>query len=149
MDLIAAAQGSVEVPAQGRLQLELRKDERPELGVLGRTEMAAIVSVDASESKITDDDLMLIAALKNLQDLDLTNTSVTNAGLEHLSRVHSLEKLWLDGTKVTDDGLALIKKLPNLKKVSFAHTPVTDSGVLSLKEESKTCQFVLSDGKNA
>jgi len=149
-DWVADAQGAVEVPAKGRIQLEIEKESRVDLGSLGRTEMAAIASVDASDSKVSDDDLALIAALKNLQELDLTNTGVTDAGLQHLTRMRSLEKLWLDGTKVTDQGLNALKQLPNLIKVSFTSTEVSDSSIISLKEETQgKCQFVLSSGQNA
>jgi hypothetical protein len=149
-DWIADAQGSVEVSVKGRLQLEIFKEKHVDLGCLGRPEMSAIVSVDASDSQTNDQDLALIAALKDLQELDLTNTAVTDAGLQHLTRISSLQKLWLDGTKVTDKGLDSLKQLPNLIKVSFTSTEVSDSSIISLKEQTQgNCQFVLSSGNNA
>lgn len=146
---LADAKGVVETPSSGRLQLELPKDETVELGALGQPEMSAIVSIDASDSKISDDQLALVAALKNLQELDLSNTSVSNAGMQHLTRLKNLEKIWLDGTAVTDEGLSVLAQLPRLKKVSCANTSINDSAVISLKDQAKDCQFVLSSGQNA
>jgi hypothetical protein len=148
-DSVGEARGVVGISAELSVQLELRKEASVYLGSLGQPEMSAIVSLDASDSKITDDDLMWVAALSELRDLDLTNTAITDLGLSHLGRLKSLEKLWLDGTKVSDAGLSALKELANLKKVSVASTEIADSSVISLRDHAKDCQFVLSNGKNA
>lgn len=148
-EFLADAHGVVEAPASGRLQLELLKDRSVELGSLGQPEMSAIVSVDASDSKLSDEQLALIGALKDLRELDLSNTAVTNTGLQQLTRLKNLEKIWLDGTAVTDEGLSVLTQLPRLKKVSCANTTINDSAVISLKDQAKDCQFVLSSGQNA
>jgi hypothetical protein len=147
-DVVAEAKGVVEIRRPGRLQLELRKEGSLDLGVLGRPEMTEISSVDASGSQITDEDVVFIASLKNLQELDLSNTQVTNASLKHVARLKSLEKLWLDETKVTADGLAVLKEMPNLTKVSLAGTEVSDSSIINLKEGSD-CEFVFTSKADA
>jgi hypothetical protein len=148
-DSVGEAQGLVTVPARSRLQLELRKDKHVSLGALGNPELGLVVSLDASESKIIDEDLIWVGALGSLEELDLTGTQITDAALSHLSRLTGLEKLWLDGTKVTDQGVSTLANLQSLKKVSFTNTGVSDSKIITLKQQSKDCQFVLSNGKNA
>ncbi|HEY9775416.1 MAG TPA: hypothetical protein V6C81_16740 [Planktothrix sp.] len=142
-DHLAEAKGRVELPAKGRIQLEVRKDSAVDLGVLGRPEMIEIVSVDASDSQVTDDDVNFIASLKHLKELDLSNTQVTNAALKHIGRLRELERLWLDGTKVTAEGLSELKNLSQLQKVSLADTAISDDNVISLKEATQ-CQFVFT-----
>jgi len=149
---VADARGTVEVPAEGRLQLELLKDVKVDLGALGRSEMSAIASIDASDSLTDDDAVACIAALIDLQELDLSNSKVTSGCITHLTRLKNLEKLWLDGTALSDANvlaIAALSELPKLKKVSFENTCISDSSVISLKDTAKNCQFVLSNGKNA
>ena len=149
---VADARGTVDVPAAGRLQLELLKDSKVDLGALGRSEMSAIASIDASDSPTDDDAVACIAALKDLQELDLSNTKVTVGCITHLVRLKNLEKLWLDGTELSDANtlaIAALSELPKLKKVSFENTSLSDSSVITLKDAAKNCQFVLSNGKNA
>ncbi len=149
---VADARGTVEVPAEGRLQLELLKDIKVDLGALGRSEMSAIASIDASDSLTDDEAVACIAALKDLQELDLSNSKVTSGCITHLTRLKNLEKLWLDGTALSDANvlaIAALSELPKLKKVSFENTSISDSSVISLKDTAKNCQFVLSNGQNA
>jgi hypothetical protein len=148
-DLVGDACGVVGVPANCRVQLELRKDRPVSLGSLGQPEMSSIVSIDASGSKIHDDDLMWVAALTELRELDLSHTEISDGALQHISRVQNLEKLWLDHTNVTDEALVSLKSLPHLRKVSFTETKVSDAQIISLKDQAKDCIFVLSNGKNA
>jgi hypothetical protein len=140
---VAEARGLVEAPHSGRLQLELKKDTKLELGVLGRPEMTQIVALDASGSLVGDEEVVLITALKELEELDLSQTAVTDASMKQISRLKKLQKLWLDGTKVTADGLAQLKALPHLSKVSLSQTEISDSNIISLKEGSH-CEFVLN-----
>lgn len=144
----APARGGVEVPAGARVQLELPGGT--DLGCLARPEMSAIVSIDASNSKLNDDDLYCISALHNLQELDLSNTKVTDYGVKALAGMVSLQKIWLDGTKVTAESVETLKSLPALRKVSLAETSVDDSQVISLKEERQgQCEVVLRGGNPA
>ena len=69
-----------------------------------------VTDVDLSSTKVTDDELVHLKGLTNLQYLNLTGTKVTDAGLEHLKGLTSLKRLDLDGTKVTTKGVNKLQK---------------------------------------
>jgi hypothetical protein len=54
---------------------------------------------------VTDAGLKELAALKQLQWLELSWTQVTDAGLKVLAGLTQLKRLYLSGTQVTDAGL--------------------------------------------
>jgi hypothetical protein len=57
-----------------------------------------------------------LAALKQLQTLDLSRTGVTDRGLKGLAGLRQLRMLRLRDTKVTNGGVAdLQQALPNLR----------------------------------
>ena len=65
--------------------------------------------------KLTDDGLVHLKALPNLQSLDLMEMQITDAGLVHLKELTNLQSLDLTGCeKITDSGVAELQKaLPN------------------------------------
>ena len=65
---------------------------------------------------ISDEGLVQIAGLVELQKLYLGHTKITDAGLEHLARLTNLRSLDVRHTAVTNSGLALVDQaLPNVK----------------------------------
>jgi hypothetical protein len=62
-------------------------------------------------TRVTDDGLKELAALKGLQLLWLGATHVSDAGLKELAGLDDLETLSLGYTKVTDAGLEDLAKL--------------------------------------
>lgn len=64
-----------------------------------------VVGVDLSRSAVTDADLVLLAALPDLEVLDLRLTSVGDAGVAHLRGAKVLRFLNLFRTRLTDPGL--------------------------------------------
>ncbi len=74
-------------------------------------------SLSIAGSQITDDGLVHLKNLKQLEYLDLKkNTRLTDAGLTHLEELKSLKQLILIGTQVTPAGVQkLQQKLPNTK----------------------------------
>ena len=68
-------------------------------------------------SQITDDGLVHLRNLKQLETLDLKkNKRLTDAGLVHLEGLKNLDQLILIGTQVTPAGVKkLQQKLPNTK----------------------------------
>ncbi len=78
---------------------------------------------------ITDDGLVTIGELANLEHLDLSGTKVTNQGLSHLHTLKHLKELTLEHTKVTEAGLANLAPLESLEDLRlYLGTPVTDVG---------------------
>ena len=80
------------------------------LGKLLRDDsLVRVTYVDLYGQSITDDVLVHLQGLSQLQRLCLGDTKVTDAGLVHLQGLSQLQGLWLYNTKVTDQG---VKKTP-------------------------------------
>ncbi len=92
-----------------------------------------VVCVGLRDTKVTDDDLKVLAKLPQLENLDLTNTRVTGAGLEHIKDLKNLRVLALWKTQVDDAGLAHIKGLTKMWMLTLDDTRVTDAGLVHLK----------------
>src|SRR5206468_7955899 len=89
---------------------------------------APVVSINLAETKVTDEDLLFLAALPDLQALYLMETQITNAGLAHLKDLSNLRTLNLGLTRVSGPGLKHLKGLIQLRTLWLADTDVTDAG---------------------
>ena len=73
------------------------------------------------ETQITDAGLKHLAALKNLQNLDLNGTQVTDAGLKELAGCKNLHSLDLRETQATEEGVAELRRV--LPQVEIKYRP--------------------------
>jgi hypothetical protein len=89
--------------------------------------------VDLHKSQVTDEDLALLAAMPDLQELDLRLTNVTDAGVKHLHDLRKLRFLNLFRTQMTDAGLASLQPLGELETLLIGGTKVTDAGLVALQ----------------
>ncbi len=64
-----------------------------------------------------------------LVDLDLRGARVTEADLVHLAALPALESVSLYGTAITDSGLVHLYPLPHLRSIDLRGTAVTAAGV--------------------
>ena len=81
---------------------------------------------------LTDEDLVHVAALKNVTWLNLKHTKVTSAGLVHLRELVRLRSLHLEETAVSDEGMEHIASLPKLEYLNLYGTQVTDKSLQTL-----------------
>lgn len=120
-------------------------------GFVQRDDSQGVIGLDLSNSWVTDTDLESLAAIENLQVIQLGNTSVSDVGLEFLAplkqvkvldlryadaigdvgisyvkRWQHLEELDLRGTKVTSSVFEHIAKISSLKRLDVSHTRVSD-----------------------
>lgn len=65
-------------------------------------DIPSLVDLNIAKLNLKDDDLKSIAALKNLQRLQLENNPITDAGLAHVAGLVNLEYLNLYNTQVSD-----------------------------------------------
>jgi DNA-binding response OmpR family regulator len=94
--------------------------------------------LDLFRMDVTDKDLgHLTSGLDNLRFLSLADTNVTNEGLVHLKDLKELQELHLDATQVNDDGLPLLTGLENLEVLDLKETQVTDAGLAQLQPLKK------------
>jgi hypothetical protein len=93
-------------------------------GKLTAEEAAALTEVDLRGTKITDDDLALLASLPSLQTLCLQHTSVTDAGLAYVGGLSHLTTLDLRETQITGAGVRQLSAL-GLTALHLTDTKVT------------------------
>jgi hypothetical protein len=91
-----------------------------------------VVEVHCDKTKITDDDLRLLARLPKLRVLALNQTGISDEGLTHVSQLMTLTYLGLNGTKITDAGLQCVAKLPALTDLLLEGTAIGDEGMTHL-----------------
>jgi mono/diheme cytochrome c family protein len=81
-----------------------------------------IAWLNCAGSAVTDDDLAVVARMKNLTRLHLERTAITDAGLAKLKDLDQLEYLNLYGTAITDVGLDALTGMKNLKNLYLWQT---------------------------
>lgn len=98
------------------------------LPIEGDKGLQVISSVD-SEMAMQDDDLSALDPLADyIVSLDLTNSKVTDEGLGQLLQMKNLEKLNLEGTKdVTSAGIAKLKPLVKLSYLNLVRVKMDDT----------------------
>ena len=97
-------------------------------------QMSQLERLDLAITSVNDDGLVYLKDLSQLKALDLRRTGVTDAGLEHLGALRNLEELYLSGTEVTDTGLGQLRSLTRLQQLELGDTAVTPEGIGRLKQ---------------
>ena len=87
--------------------------------------------------KITDAGLAPVAALTQLQTLNLWGDGVSDAGLVYLPKLTQLRRVNLPYARVTDAGLVNLEGLSQLEVLDLSDTNITDAGLVHLKGLTK------------
>lgn len=93
-----------------------------------------IQTLSLRNTNITDDMLMYVSKLPNLEELDLYGTEVTDDGLQHLTELKHLQVLSLKGVNITDEGLKSVKNMSSLRELNITGVGITDSGIEYLRD---------------
>lgn len=141
-ETLCPAKGVIDLPKGKKLQLELAKDIRVDLAVLAAFPAGIIHSIDASECKLTDDDVSKLTGLSGLRELDLTGTPITSGSVSKLRALGRLERLWLDRTLINDDCVPALASLNKLKKLSLVDTKLNDLSLETLRKDLGDCEIV-------
>ena len=105
------------------------------------------VSVQLGDSQITDDGLVHLKDIPNLDWLNLYNTQITDDGLAHLKRLTKLRGLFLNDTNISDAGLIHLENLRSLRSLSLEDTKVTFEGVKKLQKALRDCDISYNTGR--
>jgi Leucine Rich Repeat (LRR) protein len=92
----------------------------------------AVVEVDLSGTKTTDDDLACLKPLAHLRLLNCSKTPVRGPGLDQLAGLGELQTLFLVGSELDDAGLAHLKGLTSLRTLHLGRTRITNAGLPAL-----------------
>jgi len=91
--------------------------------------------LNANCTVLTDTGLQALAALTNLESLDLNSMPrITDEGLKSLRGLRNLQHLSLNYTSITDAGMRELRELKKLRSLSLAGTKVTEEGLKDLAD---------------
>jgi hypothetical protein len=110
----------------------------------GLKELAALKQLqvlDLAYPPLTGAGLKELAPFTQLQTLNLSATEVSDAGLKELAALQQLQSLDLSQTKVTDAGLKELAALKQLQSLDLAFTAVTDAGAAQLRKALPRCRI--------
>jgi Leucine-rich repeat (LRR) protein len=92
-----------------------------------------IVALNLHSSWINDSDLLEIARLPQLADLDLSETRITDIGFQQLKDLKNVSSLNLYYAEQIGDGtLAAVREWKQLRRLNLRGTKVTDAGLVHL-----------------
>jgi hypothetical protein len=93
-----------------------------------------LVILKLTNLAIDDNDLKIVADLKNIKKLNLENSLITDDGMAYIKQLSQLEQLNLYGTNISDEGLIQLTSLKNLSQIYLWKTKVTKGGIEQFKK---------------
>jgi len=109
--------------------------------------------LDLSHTRITDEGLLYLKPLKQIQDLNLFYAeNITDQGIAAIKEWKQLKRLNLRGTRIFDGTLAILSGLPQLESLDIAYSQFTDNGLDALVPLTRLKELSLGRsklGKNA
>lgn len=91
-------------------------------------------------SRITDSGLAQLKGLARLTSVGLAWTDIGDRGIEHLSEIGSLKSLDLNLTKITDASLGHLLKLRQLSTLFIVDTAVSGPAVQAFERKRPDCR---------
>lgn len=106
-----------------------------------------LVVLKLTNLPINDNDIKIVADLKNIKKLNVENTLITDNGMEYIKQLSQLEQLNLYGTNVSDEGLLELASLKNLSVLYLWKTKVTLNGINQFKKINPKVVIEIGDFK--
>lgn len=108
---------------------------------------AQLVTLKLTNLPINDNDIKIVADLKNIKKLNLENTLITDNGMDYIKQLSQLELLNLYGTNISDEGLMELASLKNLSVLYLWKTKVTLKGIEQFKKLNTKVTIEIGDFK--
>ena len=106
-----------------------------------------LVNLKLTNLPINDNDLKIVADLKNIKKLNLENSLITDDGMAYINQLSQLEQLNLYGTNISDEGLMELASLKNLSVLYLWKTKVTKGGIEQFKKTHPKVTIEIGDFK--
>jgi hypothetical protein len=106
-----------------------------------------LVVLKLTNLPINDNDLKIVADLKNIKKLNVENTLITDDGMAYLKQLPQLEQLNLYGTNISDEGIIQLTDLKNLSVLYLWKTKVTLRGIEAFKKINSRVKIEIGDFK--
>jgi hypothetical protein len=96
----------------------------------------AMAQLDLSQTRVSDDGLIILSKLPRLHTLFL-GPQTSDSGLRYVAAAHTIQRLDLTGTRITDAGVHLLSPLVNLEELALSQTEVHDTAIEALRPLKK------------
>ena len=106
-----------------------------------------LVVLKLTNLPINDNDLKIVADLKNIKKLNVENTLITDRGMSYIKLLSQLEQLNLYGTNISDEGIIQLASLKNLSVLYLWKTKVTLNGIEQFKKINPRVTIEIGDFK--
>lgn len=106
-----------------------------------------IVVLKLTNLPINDNDIKIVADLKNIKKLNVENTLITDDGMHYVKQLSQLEQLNLYGTNISDEGIIQLASLKNLSVLYLWKTKVTLNGIEQFKKINPKVTIEIGDFK--
>jgi hypothetical protein len=101
---------------------------------------ARAIDLNGSQA-VTDDGILRLRSLTQLEYLDLSGTAVTDRGLAVITQMPALRTLIVRGTRLTDVGLQAFARCPMLERVELQWTATGDGAIRALMGHERLLYF--------
>jgi len=127
---VSPAHGTIVVPAEERLELEVDWANSVDLSALTTLGSDDLESIQFRDIRLPVEQLVYLQTLTGLQRLFFSKTAVTDAGLAYLQKLIDLRSLWLHDTQITNEGVIYLRGLIHLRELAFLDNPnINDRGL--------------------
>jgi uncharacterized membrane protein len=106
-----------------------------------------LVILKLTNLAIDDNDIKIVADLKNIKKLNVENSLITDNGMAYIKQLSQLEQLNLYGTNISDEGLIQLTSLKNLSQIYLWKTKVTKGGIEQFKKIHPKVTIEIGDFK--
>jgi len=106
-----------------------------------------LVVLKLTNLPINDNDIKIVADLKNIKKLNVENTLITDDGMRYVKQLSQLEQLNLYGTNISDEGIIQLADLKNLSVLYLWKTKVTLKGIEAFKKINPRVKIEIGDFK--
>ncbi len=120
------------------------------ISVEGFKELAALANLerlDLDRVDITSDKVKQLVKLKSLKDVSLRDTSFPGASLPHLTELPELTSLNLANNKIKAETIASLAKAKNLRRLEVTIVPFTDDDIEHLAKLKNLTELILTETK--
>ena len=114
-------------------------------GVLHIASLVDLEHLRLRSSPITDRGLETLSIMKNLRALNLPQSACTEKGIKHLASLPKLTNLRLGSPHLTSETAAAVRELKGLESLHLIRVPISDDGLRLIAELPELESLYLDD----
>jgi hypothetical protein len=142
--LLGAALKAIGIPPpDSAIRLVIANRLTSDDDLVGLNKLTDLEVINLAVCPITDASLVHLRGLKRVDRLDLNNTAVSDDGLAHIAGLTAMERLDLRATKITDEGINHLLGMVNLRDLELQGSAVTQVGLDRIARSLPQCGVLL------